>query len=77
MLNELCFVIKNYGGEDKGEFLSDLKKKKVIKVDGDGGVDTIRAEIPFEARNAFLERTRRQIFVSGIRIWPSRSRSAM
>lgn len=69
-VQEVIFVIKNYGGEDKKEFLSDLKKSKVIKVDGDGGVDTIRAEIPFEARNAFLERTRKQIFESGMGVDP-------
>ena len=69
-VQEVIFVIKNYGGTDKEEFLSDLKKSKVIKVDGDGGVDTIRAEIPFEARNAFLERMRRQIFVSGMGVDP-------
>ena len=51
--------------------MSDLKKSKLIKVEGDGGVDTIRAEIPFEARNAFLERTRRQIFVSGMGVDPN------
>ena len=52
-VQEVIFVIKNYGGTDKTEFMSDLKKSKLIKVEGDGGVDTIRAEIPFEARNAF------------------------
>ena len=33
-------------------------------------MDTIRAEIPFEARGAFLERTRKQIFVSGMGVDP-------
>ena len=70
-VQEVIFVIKNYGGTDKTEFMSDLKKSKLIKVEGDGGVDTIRAEIPFEARNAFLERTRRQIFVSGMGVDPN------
>lgn len=70
-VQEVIFVIKNYGGEDKNEFLSDLKKSKVIKVEGDGGVDTIRAEIPVEARSAFLDRTRRQIFVSGMGVDPN------
>lgn len=69
-VQEVIFVIRNYGGEDKTEFLSDLKKAKVIKVEGDGGVDTIRAEIPHEARSAFLDRVRRQIFVSGMGVDP-------
>lgn len=69
-VQEVIFVIKNYGGEDKTEFLSDLKQSKVIKVEGDGGVDTIRAEIPHEARGAFLDRIRKQIFVSGMGVDP-------
>lgn len=69
-VQEVIFVIRNYGGEDKTEFMSDLKKSKLIKVEEDGGVDTIRAEIPYEARGAFLERTRRQIFVSGMGVDP-------
>lgn len=69
-VQEVIFVIKNYGGEDKAEFLNDLKLKKTIKVDDEGGVDTIRAEIPHEARGAFLETVRKQIFVSGMGVDP-------
>ena len=69
-VQEVIFVVRNYGGEDKTEFLTDLKKSKTIKVEGDGGVDTIRAEIPYEARGAFLERVRRQIFISGMGVDP-------
>jgi len=69
-VQEIIFVLKNYGGEDKTEFLDDLKRSKIIKVEGDGGVDTIRAEIPHEARSAFLDRTRKQIFVSGMGVDP-------
>lgn len=69
-VQEVIFVIRNYGGEDKTEFLKDLRQSKTIKVEGDGGVDTIRAEIPYEARGAFLERIRRQIFVSGMGVDP-------
>lgn len=69
-VQEIIFVIKNYGGQDKSEFMQDLKMSKLIKVEGEGGVDTIRAEIPFEARGAFLDRTRKQIFVSGMGVDP-------
>ena len=73
-VQEVIFVLKNYGGENKTEFLDDLKKSKIIKVEGDGGVDTIRAEIPFEARGAFLDRVRKQIFVSGMGVDPDPER---
>lgn len=73
-VQEIIFVLKNYGGQDKTEFIDDLKKSKIIKVEGDGGVDTIRAEIPFEARGAFLDRVRKQIFVSGMGVEPDPER---
>lgn len=69
-VQEVVFVIKNYGGVDKEEFIADLKATKTIKTEGNGGVDIIRAEIPYEARNAFLDRTRKQIFVSGMGVDP-------
>lgn len=69
-VQEIIFVVKNYGGQDKAEFMQDVKMSKLIKVEGEGGVDTIRAEIPYEARGAFLDRTRKQIFVSGMGVDP-------
>lgn len=73
-VQEIIFVLKNYGGEDKTEFVQDLRQSKVIKVEADGGVDTIRAEIPHEARGEFLDRVRRQIFVSGMGVDPDPER---
>ena len=69
-VQEVIFVVKNYGGVDRDEFLSDLKVKKTIKIDGDGAVETIRAEIPYEARGAFLELLKKQIFISGMGVDP-------
>ena len=69
-VQEVIFIIKNYGGADISSFVEDLKSAKAIKVDDDGGVDTIRAEIPYEARNTFLDRTRKQIFTSGMGVDP-------
>ena len=73
-VQEIIFVLKNYGGEDKTEFVQDLRQSKVIKVEADGGVDTIRAEIPHEARGEFLDRVHRQIFVSGMGVDPDPER---
>ncbi len=69
-VQEVIFVLKNYGGTDKTQFVQELKKSKVISVDEDGGVDTIRAEIPYEARKTFLETTRKQMFTSGMGVDP-------
>ena len=66
-IQELIFVLSGYGGEDLNGFLSDLKKYKTIKVDGDegGAVSTLNIEIPIEARNSVLEATRKAIFEQG------------
>ena len=59
--------MSGYGGEDLNGFLSDLKKYKTIKVDGDegGAVSTLNIEIPIEARNSVLDATRKAIFEQG------------
>ncbi len=43
-IQELIFVLSGYGGEDLNGFLSDLKKYKTIKVDGDEGGCGVYAE---------------------------------
>lgn len=69
-VQEIIFILKNYSGTDKDEFIRELNLKKTIKVDEDGGVDTIRAEIPYEARNTILEMTRKKIFTCGMGVDP-------
>nr|DAL80228.1 MAG TPA: PORTAL PROTEIN [Caudoviricetes sp.] len=70
-IQEVIFVLTNYGGEDKKEFIDDLKKYKMIKLDDDGddssktGVETLTISIPIEAREKFLEMTRKAIFEQG------------
>ena len=74
-VQEVIFVISGYGDEDRDKFIADLKKYKTIKVDPpDGAVNTIRAEIPHEARNAFLEMVKKQIFISGMGVNPDQER---
>ena len=68
-IQELIFVLSGYGGTDLTSFLSELKKYKTIKVDGDEGsnpgVSTLNIEIPIEARNSVLQATRKAIFEQG------------
>lgn len=68
-VQEIIFVLRNYGGEDLATFLTELKRYKAIKVDGDttaaGGVETMQIEIPIEARVKFLDILKKQIFISG------------
>lgn len=74
-IQEIIFVLTNYGGENLNEFLSDLKYYKAIKVENEGdgdksGVSTLTIEIPVEAREKLLEITRKCIFEQGQGIDP-------
>ena len=69
-IQEVIFVIKNFGGERLAEILQNLKLFKAVKVAEDdsgrqGGLDTLTIDIPVEARRVALDILRRQIFVSG------------
>lgn len=77
-IQEIIYVLTNYGGADKKEFLKDLKDYKMVKVedDGDGakgGVETLAIDIPIEARSAILEMTRESIFVHGQGVDPQKN----
>ena len=74
-IQEVIFVLTNYGGEDLGQFLRDLKDYKAIQIESDGdgdhsGVSTLTIELPVEAREKLLETTRKCIFEQGMGIDP-------
>ena len=69
-IQEIIFILTNYEGENLGEFLSQLKKYKTIKVENNGdadksGLDTLSIDIPVEARKELLTTTRKAIFEQG------------
>ena len=59
---KFIYVLRNYGGADLGEFLKDLKDHHAIKVDADGGVDKLTADLDIDAVMAFLDNERRDIY---------------
>lgn len=83
-IQEIIWVIKNYAGEltdteyDKDgnevtreiDLLKKIKAKKFINVDGDGGIETLRNDIPYEARKEFLEILRSQLYISAMAVDP-------
>lgn len=74
-IQEVIFVLTNYGGADLNEFLNDLKFYKTIKVENDGagdssGVSTLTIDLPVEAREKLLAITRKCIFEQGMGIDP-------
>lgn len=75
-IQEVIFVLTNYGGEDKQEFLDDLKRYKMIKLESDNndseGLETLSIEIPIEARSKLLELTHNSIFLQGQGVDPQK-----
>lgn len=74
-IQEVIFVLTNYGGADLKQFIRDLKEYKAIQIEdeGDGdhsGVSTLTIELPVEAREKLLSITRKCIFEQGMGIDP-------
>jgi SPP1 family phage portal protein len=70
----LVYVIKNYSGigvdvkngmTELATIMRNIMTDKAIRVDTDGGVDTLKAEIPIEARDKVLAIMRKEIFYFG------------
>jgi len=59
---EFWWVLKNYDGQNLGEFLDHTKKTKAIKVGEDGEAKREVQEIPFEAKQAFATDIKRDIY---------------
>ena len=76
-VQEIIYVLTNYGGEDKQEFLNDLKRFKMVQLEADkdepGGIETLAIEIPVEARTKMLEITREAIFTHGQGVDPQKN----
>lgn len=50
--------------------LLEAKLRKFFSVDGEGGVDVLRAEIPFEARKAYMDMLINQLYISAMAVNP-------
>lgn len=48
------YVVKNYQGEDIDELVQDIKVRKAVGVDSEGGLEIQTVNIPFEARQVKL-----------------------
>lgn len=78
-IQEVIFVLTNYGGTDLNEFLGGLKRYKTVDMQSSGaddksGLSTITIDIPVEARNNLLDRTRKSIFVQGQGVDPEQEK---
>ena len=69
-IQQVIFVLTNYGGVDLKQFLDDMKYYKTISIEANGaddrsGVSTLSIDIPVAAREKLLELTRKAIFDMG------------
>lgn len=69
-IQQIIWILTNYGGTDLDDFRDDLKKYKAINMERSGsddqsGVQTVAIDIPVEARNKLLEICRKQIYEQG------------
>ena len=63
--NEALYVVKGFQGDNLDELMMNIKAKKHIGVDEDGGVDIKTVDIPYEARKAKLEIDEKNIYRFG------------
>ncbi|GAA4827951.1 phage portal protein [Paenibacillus vulneris] len=59
------YVIKNYDGQDLGEFRRNLSVYRAVKVTEDGGLDSISLTIDTEAYKTHMEMNRKDIYEFG------------
>ena len=59
------YVLKDYDGENLGEFRRNMALYRAVKVTGDGGVETRNLGINVEAYKTHIEQTRKDIYEFG------------
>ncbi|KGE20616.1 portal protein [Paenibacillus wynnii] len=64
-LPESIYVLKNYDGTDLAEARRNISVLRMVKVQGDGGVESINLNINVEAANSHLSQTRKDIYEFG------------
>lgn len=62
---ELIYILKGYEGTKMKEFKKNLRYYSGIAVSEDGGVETIRIEVPVTSSNEWLEKLREYIYEYG------------
>jgi len=59
------YVLKNYDGQDLGEFRRNMSTYRAVKVTDQGGVDTLDLDLNTEAAEKHLDRLRKDIYEFG------------
>lgn len=59
------YVVKGYEGQNLDKLQFNVKTKKVVGTDADGGLDVLTVNIPYEARKAKMDEDKRNIYHFG------------
>lgn len=59
---KFIFILRNYGGQDLAQFVSELRRSLAIQVEADGGVEKLQADLDIQAVMSFLDKQRRDLF---------------
>ncbi|MGE7940632.1 phage portal protein [Lysinibacillus xylanilyticus] len=70
-MQALIFALRGYEGESLAEFMTNLKRYKAVNLDENGGIDTIRAEVPVEAYKTQSDTLKENVFMFGQGVNPS------
>ena len=60
------YVVSGYDGEDLDKLQTNLKTKKIVGVDSEGGIDVKTVEIPYQARQAKAHEDKEAIYQCGM-----------
>lgn len=64
--NEALYVVKGFQGDNLDELMVNIKAKKHIGVDEDGGIDIKTVDIPYQARQSKLDLDEKNIYRFGM-----------
>ena len=64
--NEVLYVVKGFQGDNMDLLHLNVRSKKLVGVDEDGGIDIKTIDIPYQARQAKLELDEKNIFRFGM-----------
>ncbi|WP_077622010.1 phage portal protein [Sediminibacillus massiliensis] len=64
-IQEIFYVLRGYSGTDMDQAVTNLKRYKGAAVDAEGGIETVKAEVPVDSIEKFLDRIVGDIYQFG------------
>lgn len=64
-IQNVIYVLTNYGGTNLSEFIRDLNYYRAIKVDEDGGVEVLKSDLNIDSTEKTLDRLKKDFYQFG------------